>query len=170
MSLLSLEVLNNYLRVHSAVDFGWTLEEVFCTIFEVSIPREFLKADPAVLILALCTSHVVAAIMFVARNATVWTELAIVSLFPLHELFIVRAALFARMSSFSTLKTDTLTTFARYRLLEHACLFDKAVAACPRTPLEIRVQIDVDVHLELKELLIDFLGAKLPHIVVCESD
>ena len=74
------------------------------------------------------------------------------------------------MSSLSAFKTDTLATFARYCLLEHACLFDKAVAASPRAPLEIRVQIDVDVHLELKKLLIDFLRAKLSHIFVCESD
>ena len=74
------------------------------------------------------------------------------------------------MSSLTAFKTDTLATFARCCLLEHACLLDKAVAASSRAPLEIRVQIDVDVHLELKELLIYFLGAKLPHIIICESD
>ena len=137
----------------------------------MSIPAEFLKADPTVLILALCTCHVIAAIKLVARDATVWAKLAIVGLLPFLELLVVLpAALFACMSSLSAFKTDTLATFARCRLLEHACLFDKAVAASPRAPLEIRVQIDVDVHFELEELLIDLLGAKLPHIVVCESD
>ena len=58
------------------------------------------------------------------------------------------------MSSLSTFKTDTLTTLACNYFLEHACLFYKAVAARPRTPLEISVQINVDVHLELKKLLI----------------
>ena len=65
-SPLPLKVPNNYLGSHSAVGFGWTLEEVLWTPSEVSIPLELLKADKAVLMLALCTSHVIAAIKLVA--------------------------------------------------------------------------------------------------------
>ena len=62
-----------------------------------------LKADPAVLELTLGAGHMVTAIKFIARYATLGTELAVVSFLPLDEFFIHRTALSTRMGHFAAL-------------------------------------------------------------------
>ena len=94
-----------------------------------------LKADPAVLVLTLGASHMVTAIKFIARYATLGTELAVVSFLPLDELFIRRTALTARMGHLATLEANICAAFALHYFLPPASLLHVIHAAGSRTPL-----------------------------------
>ena len=94
-----------------------------------------LKADPAVLVLTLGASHMVTAIKFIARYATLGTELAVVSFLPLDELFIRRTALTARMGHLATLEANICAAFALHYFLPPASLLHVIHAARSRTPL-----------------------------------
>ena len=94
-----------------------------------------LKADPAVLVLTLGASHMVTAIKFIARYATLGTELAVVSFLPLDEFFIHRTALTARMGHLATLEANICAAFALHYFLPPASLLHVIHAARSRTPL-----------------------------------
>jgi len=111
----------------------------------------------------------ITSIKLVTRNAAVGAKLALIGLFPVDEFLFVRSTLLAWVGELTTLETDAGTTFTLCCFIEHASLFDIAIAARFRTPLQIGVQIHVNVQLELQEFLVDFFRAKLAHIVACKS-
>ena len=94
-----------------------------------------LKADPAVLEFTLGAGHMVTAIKFIARYATLGTELAVVTFLPLDELFIRRTALRSRMGHFATLEANICAAFALHYFLPPASLLHVVHAAGSRAPL-----------------------------------
>ena len=130
----------------------------------------FLQANPAIWVLALGASHVIAPIKLVAWNSTIRTKLTIVALLPVVEFFLKLPTLFAFVSFLATFEANINPTFALDYLLKHSSFPDKSIAARRRAPFKLGVEIHVNVHLELEELFVDFLRAKLSHIIVSEGD
>jgi len=72
------------------------------------------------------------------------------------------------MRSLATFKTNSLAAFTCGCFLESTNFLDVAVAAYTWTPLQIGVYVNVDISLELKVLLVDFLRAESTNIIVFE--
>ena len=127
-----------------------------------------LKTDPAVLVFALGARHVIAPVELVARDTAPRAELTVVRALPLDELFVNGAAFVPRVRHLPTLETDDSAASTFHSLLEPASLFYIVHAIGPGAPLEGRVQVNIDVHLELEVLLVDIFRAKLAHIIRLE--
>jgi len=87
-----------------------------------------LKADPAILILTLTASHVVAALILVARHEALGAEFSIHTSLPLKEFFIMLPTLASRVVQLAALETDNGAALTRGFLCKHAFLLDVSVA------------------------------------------
>ena len=103
----------------------------------------------------------IAPVKLVARDATLRTIFAIVIFLPLQKFVVVGPTASLRVRLLTTLETHLLPTLATDgSLLENAGLFDVVHAARPRTPHQIRIQVHIDVQLELQVLLVDLFLAE----------
>ena len=136
---------------------AWALIKISGVGAPVYRARVLLQADPAVLILALRTCHVIASIPLVARYETPRAKLAIVLLLPLKELSIDSSTLYPWVTTHPTLKANLFSTRTGCSFLKCACLFDVPIAASFGAPFELWVQIDVDVQFKSQVLLVKLL-------------
>ena len=127
-----------------------------------------LKADVTVLMSTFRTCHVIASFELVSSYFTLWAEFGAVLDFPAPELSVNLSTLFAWMRSLATFKTNSLAAFTCGCFLESTNFLNVAVAAYTRAPLQPGVYVNVDIPLELKVLLVDFLWAESTNIIVFE--
>ena len=130
-----------------------TIDDVGCSFFPVTgtVP---LQADPAVLVLALGTGHMITPFTLVALNAAIWTHFCFITLFPFLKLTIILATFYTRVRFLATFETYGLTTYAWDCFLEDTFLFNVAIAAWLRAPFKFRVHVNIDIKLELQVFFI----------------